>query len=106
MQEAWGTRSSVNNAAEKDAQTELSKEECALGMGRMSNDAASKDAQIRPRKEECALGMEERDYAAKKDVQFKLRKEECALGMGRRRIMLYRRERQEGATTIRRRQRR
>ena len=34
-----------NDAAARDAQIMLSKEECALGMGQKSNDAALMDAQ-------------------------------------------------------------
>ena len=36
-----------NDAAERDAQIKLRKEECALDMGQMSNDAAKRDAQIK-----------------------------------------------------------
>ena len=53
-------------------------------MGRKSNDAAVKDAQIKLRKEECALGMGHRSStndAARKDAQVKFGKEECALDM-------------------------
>ena len=40
-------------------------------MGQRSNDAAVKDAQIKLRKEECARGMEQRsNYAAAKDAQI------------------------------------
>jgi hypothetical protein len=35
-----------------------SKEECALGMGQRPNDAAVKDVQIKLRREECAENME------------------------------------------------
>ena len=51
-------------------------------MGQQSNDAASKDVQIKLSKEECAEGMGQRsNYAALKDVQIKLRGEEYALSM-------------------------
>ena len=53
----------------------------------MSNDAAVKDVQIELPKEECALDMEQRSQkrdAALKDAQTKLRWEECAGGMGQR----------------------
>jgi hypothetical protein len=42
------------DAAVKDAQTMLRKEECASGMGQRSNDAAVMDALIKSSKEECA----------------------------------------------------
>jgi hypothetical protein len=41
-----GQRSNTNDAASKDAQIKLSKEECALSMEQRSNNAAMKDAQI------------------------------------------------------------
>ena len=47
----------TNYAAVKDAQMELSEEECAGSMGQRSNDAAVKDAAIILRTEECASGM-------------------------------------------------
>ena len=50
-------------------------------MGQGLNDAAEKDAQINRRKEECASGMEhhgQRSNVAVKDVQILLKKEECA----------------------------
>jgi hypothetical protein len=37
-----------------DAQIKPGVEECVLGMGQRSNDAAVKDAQIKLSKEECA----------------------------------------------------
>eukprot|EP00984_Skeletonema_dohrnii_P009482 scaffold3624_cov69-Skeletonema_dohrnii-CCMP3373.AAC.3 len=46
-----------NDAAVKDAQIELPKEACALGMGQSSNDAVMKDALIKPNEMECARSM-------------------------------------------------
>ena len=49
----------------------LRKGECVLGMGRRPNDAAEKDAQPKLRKEEYALDTEQRsNYVALKDVQI------------------------------------
>jgi len=56
-------------------------------MGHRSSDAAVKDAQIKLKKEECALDTEQqrqRRNAALKYAQTSLRKEECALGMEQR----------------------
>ena len=51
-------------------------------MGQKSSDAAAKDVQIKLRREECALGMEQSARnAAAKDAPTKLRGEECARGM-------------------------
>ena len=69
-------------AAVRDAQTM-----CALGTEQSSSDAATKDVQIVLSKEESALGMEQRGnhtYAAAKDVRIKFRKEECAEGTDQR----------------------
>ena len=41
-----GQRKNTNDAALKDVQIKLRREECALGMGQISNDVAFKDAQI------------------------------------------------------------
>ena len=63
------------DAAVKDAQTILGKEECASGMEQMSstNDATEKDAQIILSKEECVGGMVQRpNCAAEMDAQTKL----------------------------------
>jgi hypothetical protein len=49
-----GQRGQRRNAAVKDVQIMLKKEECALSMGQRSSDAAVKDVQIMLRKEECA----------------------------------------------------
>ena len=50
-----GQRSNADmNALLVDAQTLLKMEKCALGMGQRSNDAAIKDAQIKLSKEEYA----------------------------------------------------
>ena len=54
-------------------------------MEQRSNDAAVKDVQSKLRKEEYAPGMVQRsrsNNAAVKDAQIRLRKEECALDMG------------------------
>ena len=52
-------RKCPNDAAVKDAQVLLSREECVLGMGQklIKNDAAVKDAQTLLRREECASSM-------------------------------------------------
>ena len=50
---------SANDAAFKDAQIVLEREEYALGMGQRSTYAAAQDAQINLKKEECASGMEQ-----------------------------------------------
>ena len=42
-----------------DAQTKLVEEEYAQGMGPRSSDAATKDVQIELKKEECAKSMEQ-----------------------------------------------
>ena len=71
---------SVNDVAEKDAQINLRKEECARGMGQSTTYAAEKDAPIGLRQEECALGMEQhgqRSNVSVKDAQIKSSKEEC-----------------------------
>jgi hypothetical protein len=71
-----------NDAAVKDVQIKLYKEECALSMGQRGNCAAVMDAQTMLKKEECALGMEQRSNdAALKDAQIVLSKEEYAGGM-------------------------
>jgi hypothetical protein len=60
-------------------------EECALSMGqrRNSNDAAVKDAQVLLGREECAGSMvQSANYATVKDAPIKLRREECVLSMG------------------------
>ena len=51
-----GQRSNASDAAVKDAQVLLKREECALDMGQRENvnDVASKDAQVLLRSEECA----------------------------------------------------
>ena len=47
-------------------------------MAQSGDDAAKKDAQIKLRKEECASDMGQRlNYAAKKDVQILSSREEC-----------------------------
>ena len=51
-------------------------------MGQRSNDAAVKDAQIKLRKEERAGGMVESIDVAVKDVQIKSTKKEYAGGTG------------------------
>ena len=78
---------SSNDAVVKDAQTKLSEEEYALGMGqRLIRNvlAAVKVVQIRPTKGECArsMGQSENYAAVKGDARIKLGKEECAVGMG------------------------
>ena len=66
-----------NNAAKKDAQIKLSKEESASSMGQRSNFAAKKDAQIKLKREECVIGMgQSPNDAAKKDAQIKLKEED------------------------------
>jgi hypothetical protein len=60
-----------NDAAVKDAQTKLRREECAGDMAQRSKDAALRDVRMGLSKEECAKGMEQRStytYAAAKDV--------------------------------------
>ena len=67
------------------AQIKLRKEDCALGTGQRSNDAAVKDAQTKLSREEYALSMGHHvrgSDAAVKDAQIKLREEDCALGTG------------------------
>eukprot|EP00975_Prorocentrum_lima_P035093 7375109-Prorocentrum_lima.AAC.1 len=57
-------------------------------MGRRSNDAAGKDVQMWLSKEECVLDMGQRSHAnsaAGKNAQIWFKKEECVLGMGHRR---------------------
>ena len=55
-----GQKSSTNDAAAKDVQAMLKKEECALGMVQKSrsrpNYAAAMDAQTKPSVEECVVG--------------------------------------------------
>ena len=52
-------------------------------MGQRRNDAVVMDAQINLKKEECALGMEQRrSYAAVMGAKIKPRKEVYAEGMG------------------------
>ncbi len=46
-----GQRTRTNDAAVKDAQVLLKREECALSMGQRLNDAASKDVQLLLRRE-------------------------------------------------------
>ena len=53
-------RKNTNDAASKDAQTSLRREECALSMEQMSKDAAVKDAPSKLRREECASNMVQR----------------------------------------------
>jgi len=56
-------------------------------MEQRSSDAALKDAQHLLRREECAEGMEQRSrstHAAVRDVLMVSSKEECALDMGQR----------------------
>ena len=71
---SMGQRS--DDAARKDAQSLLRVElECAFRMGLRSNenDAAQKDAQTELSMEECASRMGQRSsYAAVKDVKIKL----------------------------------
>jgi hypothetical protein len=77
------------DAAVKDAQIELRREECARGMGQRSNDAALKDVQIMLNVEDCASSMEQRGQrgnAAAKDVQIMLSKEEYARDMVRNQV--------------------
>ena len=60
-------------------------EECALDMVHRLNDAALKDAQMKLGKEEYALGMGQArntSDAAVKDVQTKQGEEECVEGTG------------------------
>jgi hypothetical protein len=62
-----GQRKNTNDAAAKDAQIKLSREECASNTGQRknTNGAALKDAQIKLSKAGCALSMEQRsNYAA------------------------------------------
>ena len=63
---------SVSDAALKDAQVLLRREECAESMGQRSNDATATDAQIKLRKEEYASGMGQKlntNDAAVEDAQ-------------------------------------
>jgi PleD family two-component response regulator len=53
-----------NDAAVKDAQSKLGKEEYALCMEQRPNDASKKDALAKLGKEEFALGMEQSSNAA------------------------------------------
>ena len=79
-----GQRSNDTYVAVKDAQTNLRKEECALGMEQSSNDAVVKDVQSLLTKEECAFDMGQRsrsNVAASKGAQIKSFREDCALGM-------------------------
>ena len=48
----------TNDAAPKDAQTTLIKEEYVLSMEQNAKDAASKDARTMLNKVECAINME------------------------------------------------
>ena len=69
-------------AAVKDAQTILSKEECAGDTVQNSNSAAVKDARIKQKKEECVSNTEQRsNYAAVKDAQIEPNVEESVGGM-------------------------
>jgi hypothetical protein len=73
-----------NDAASKDAQSMLKREECALSMEQRSRYVALMGARIKLRREECAFGMEQRlntNDAASKVAQVLLRKEECVSGM-------------------------
>ena len=73
------------DAAVKDVQMQLSREECASGMEqrRSTKDAAMTDVQTKPSAEECALGMGHNTKdAAVKDVQIKPSVEECVKGTG------------------------
>ena len=72
------------DAAVKDALIQLSKEECAGGMGQSSNYAAVKDVQIQLGIVECVKGMEQRRrLAAVKVARIKLlRKEEYVKVIG------------------------
>ena len=64
--EQCGQRS---DAALKDAQIKLKREECVEGMVQRGNDAASKNAQIMRKREECASSTEQRsNYAAVMDA--------------------------------------
>ena len=78
MEQRW------NNAAVKDAQIMLRKEDYASGMEQWSSDAAVKDAQILLWKEEYVLSMAPRLHtndAAVKDVLNRSLKDECAWSM-------------------------
>ena len=82
-EECGGMGQNRNDAAEKDAQIILCKEEYAGSTGERSGNAEVRDAQILSSKEECALGMGQRsNFAAMKDAQNKFRGEESVGGMG------------------------
>ena len=72
-----------NDAAVKDAQILLRKEEYVFSMEQMSNYAKAKSTQILLRKEEYVLSMVQKgNDAAVKDAQIKLKGEEYAKGTG------------------------
>ena len=72
-----------NDATVMGARIMPSEEECVSSMGqKYTNDAASKDAQIKLRREEYASGMEQRSNdAVLRDAKVIFRGEECALNM-------------------------
>ena len=75
----------ASDAASKDAQTILNKEEYVSRMEQNASDAASKDAQTILNKEEYVSSTEQNaSDAALKDAQSILKKEECALSIDQR----------------------
>ena len=73
-----------SDAAARDAQIMLRKEECARSMEQRSNYAAMMGAQIKLNREEYALGMEQQraNNAALMDAIINPNEMDCAEGMG------------------------